>query len=70
MNADTRKSAPNIPPSKSSQPMTPGSEEPEITQEDSVPSDGKDKKGEKMMEDLGRERNKPDEPMPKQFPSS
>lgn len=31
-------------------------EEPEITQEDSVPSDGKDRVGEKMMEQLGRER--------------
>ena len=31
-------------------------EEPEITQEDSVPSDGKDPVGEKMMEQLGRER--------------
>lgn len=32
-------------------------EEPEITQEESVPTDGKDEKGEAMMEDLGR--NKP-----------
>lgn len=32
-------------------------EEPGITQEEAVPSDGKDKKGEQMMEELGR--NKP-----------
>lgn len=31
-------------------------EEPEITQEESVPSDGKDELGEKMMEDLGRDK--------------
>ena len=31
-------------------------DEPEITQEESVPSDGKDKKGEQMIEELGRER--------------
>lgn len=35
----------------------PVNEEPEITQEESVPTDGKDEQGEKMMEDLGR--NKP-----------
>ncbi|CAN5779144.1 hypothetical protein BH11PSE13_BH11PSE13_27730 [soil metagenome] len=62
MNADTPKTTPKMPPSKSSQPMPPGSEEPEVTQEDSVPSDGKDKEGEKMMEDLGRERKAQDEP--------
>ncbi len=62
MNAETNKSTPKIPPSKSSQPMPPGSEEPEVTQEDSVPSDGKDKEGEKMMEDLGRERKEQGEP--------
>ena len=33
-------------------------EEPEITQEESVPSDGKDEVGEKMMEDLGRDGDK------------
>lgn len=32
-------------------------EEPRITQEEAVPSDGKDQKGEQMMEELGR--NKP-----------
>ena len=32
-------------------------EEPEVVQEESVPLDGKDEKGEKMMEELGR--NKP-----------
>lgn len=30
-------------------------EEPELTQEESVPSDGKDEVGEKMMEELGRD---------------
>ncbi|RZL65429.1 MAG: hypothetical protein EOP81_04260 [Variovorax sp.] len=35
----------------------PVNEEPEITQEESVPTDGKDEKGEQMMKDLGR--NKP-----------
>lgn len=40
-------------------PVTPpGNDEPEITQEESIPSDGKDEKGEKMMEDLGRERRR------------
>jgi hypothetical protein len=34
----------------------PGNEEPEPAQEESVPSDGKDSKGEQMMEELGRER--------------
>ncbi len=34
-------------------------DEPEITQEESVPSDGKDEVGEKMMENLGRERGGP-----------
>ena len=34
----------------------PDNEEPELTQEEAVPSDGKDKKGEQMMEALGRER--------------
>ena len=33
-------------------------EEPEITQEESIPSDGKDEVGEKMMEELGREKSK------------
>lgn len=29
-------------------------EEPDIVQEESIPSDGKDRKGEQMMEELGR----------------
>ena len=33
-------------------------EEPEITQEESVPLDGKDEVGEKMMEELGRDLKK------------
>lgn len=44
------------PPSKN-----PKNEEPEIAQEESVPSDGPDHKGEKMMEDLGK--NKPGPPL-------
>lgn len=35
-------------------------EEPEITQEEDVPLDGKDEVGEKMMEELGRDRQKED----------
>ncbi|MGJ7511435.1 hypothetical protein [Variovorax sp. GT1P44] len=56
-------------------------EEPEITQEEAIPSDGKDEVGEKMMEDLGREKDEKAErdapppsaepmPMPEQFPVS
>jgi len=37
-------------------------EEPEPTAEESVPLDGKDPVGEKMMEDLGRERRDSDAP--------
>ena len=36
-------------------------EEPEIRQEEAVPSDGKDSKGEKLMEELGD--NKPGRPL-------
>lgn len=42
-------------------PDGPVKEEPEITQEESIPSDGPDELGEKMMEDLGRERRKREE---------
>jgi hypothetical protein len=42
MNESTRKS--------------PDNEEPELGNEESVPLDGKDPVGEKMMDDLGRER--------------
>ena len=55
-------------------------EEPEITNEDSVPSDGKDPVGEKMIDELGKSDagKKVDkvppapgaEPMPKQMPVS
>lgn len=41
-------------PSNKTQPRD--TDEPEITQEESVPSDGKDEVGEKMMEDLGRDK--------------
>lgn len=37
----------------------PTNDEPEVTQEESIPSDGKDEEGEKLMEDLGRERGGP-----------
>lgn len=42
--------------SKPAKPAARSNEEPEITQEESVPSDGKDKKGEKMMEELGADK--------------
>jgi hypothetical protein len=38
----------------------PSSDEPELSSEESVPSDGKDEVGEKMMEELGRERRQKD----------
>ena len=41
-----------------SKPKPSPDDEPEITQEESIPSDGKDEVGEKMMEDLGRERSR------------
>jgi len=41
-----------------SSPAADDNAEPEITQEESVPSDGTDKVGEEMMEELGRERRK------------
>lgn len=37
----------------------PSNEEPRITQEEAVPSDGKDEKGEQMMEELGRSKPGP-----------
>lgn len=40
-----------------SQPST--NEEPRIAQEDDIPSDGKDEKGEQMMEELGRDKPGP-----------
>jgi len=53
-------------------------EEPEIAFEESIPSDGKDEVGEKMMEDLGRDKASKEDspsppaepPMPEQFPAS
>ncbi|VTU29055.1 hypothetical protein [Variovorax sp. RA8] len=55
-------------------------EEPEIAFEESIPLDGPDPVGEKMIEDLGRgerpekepspEQEPPPEPMPEQFPAS
>jgi hypothetical protein len=39
-------------------------EEPEITQEESVPSDGRDLVGDRMIEDLGRQRRTGTEPSP------
>ena len=51
-------------------------EEPEIAFEESIPLDGSDPVGEKMIEDLGRERpeqkppSPPAEPMPEQLPVS
>ena len=43
-------------------------DEPEIAQEEDIPSDGKDGQGEKMMEELGRDKPGPklsDEPQTK-----
>ncbi|SFM68339.1 hypothetical protein [Variovorax sp. OV329] len=45
---------------KGSPPDGPVNEEPEITQEESVPSDGRDKVGEEMMKDLGRKKAEQD----------
>ncbi len=42
-------------------PPPPSNEEPEFTQEESVPSDGKDEEGEKMIEELGAD--KPGKPL-------
>lgn len=39
-------------------PDGPSKDEPEITQEESIPSDGRDEVGEKMMEDLGRDKDR------------
>ena len=57
-NDSTSKSAPKTKPGDN--------EEPEITQEDSVPSDGKDEVGEKMIEELGRDKGveQPGHPAP------
>lgn len=51
-------------------------EEPEIGFEESIPSDGEDSVGEKMIEELGQAkprqvpREPPPEPMPEQLPVS
>ncbi|MDR6535271.1 hypothetical protein [Variovorax soli] len=51
-------------------------EEPEIGFEESIPLDGPDPVGEKMIDDLGRDRpqeeprSRPPEPMPEQLPVS
>lgn len=47
--------------SKPNSPSSQSNEGPEIGQEESVPSDGKDKEGEKMMEELGAD--KPGKPL-------
>lgn len=39
----------------------PAKEEPELRLEESIPSDGKDEQGEKLMEELGRD--KPGKPL-------
>ena len=49
----------NTPPAPA--PQSHPNEEPEIQQEEAVPSDGRDRKGEKMMEELGE--NKPGRPL-------
>ncbi|MBT2325038.1 hypothetical protein J7E62_22145 [Variovorax paradoxus] len=52
-------------------------EEPELAFEESIPSDGKDPEGEKMIDELGKEKPKPKpekepppEPLPEQLPVS
>ncbi|WP_326535229.1 hypothetical protein [Pseudorhodoferax sp.] len=45
-----------MPDPRPAKPQTSPQEEPELRQEESVPSDGKDTKGEKMMEELGRDK--------------
>jgi hypothetical protein len=53
------------PPTSSPVPTSPqgASDEPEMTDEESVPSDGKDEAGEQMIEDLGRDlRDRPPPP--------
>ncbi len=51
-------------------------DEPEIAFEESIPSDGRDVVGEKMIEDLGKDKPRkdspasPGEPMPEQLPVS
>ena len=55
------------PPASSTPP--PEHEEPEITQEEAVPSDGRDEHGEQMMRELGQNKPGPkldDAPTPKQ----
>ena len=63
MTTDTTRTTPN--------------EEPEIAFEESIPLDGPDPVGEKMIEDLGRGKraekeppSPPADPMPEQFPAS
>lgn len=46
------------PPAPAAQPTK---EEPELRLEPSIPSDGRDEKGEEMMEELGRERRENEE---------
>ncbi len=56
----------------------PNNDEPDLGADESVPLDGKDPVGEKMMEELGREKAKRAEkddaadpgPLPEQFPLS
>ncbi|RZL90772.1 MAG: hypothetical protein EOP82_14660 [Variovorax sp.] len=57
-------------------PHRPGNEEPELAFEESIPLDGNDPEGEKMIEDLGQDKPReappepPAEPLPDQFPAS
>lgn len=46
-------------PPHGAEPAVTANEEPEIVQEESVPSDGKDIEGEKMMEELGKHKPGP-----------
>ncbi|QFZ84842.1 hypothetical protein GFK26_19800 [Variovorax paradoxus] len=45
-------------PASQHQPRKPASDEPEITQEESVPTDGKDTEGESLMKKVGNDKLK------------
>lgn len=45
-----------MPETRTTPPTPPMKDEPELANEESVPSDGKDHKGERMMEELGRDK--------------
>lgn len=50
-----------MPENRTPPPAAPMKDEPELVNEEAVPSDGTDREGERMMEELGR--NKPGRPL-------